>query len=211
MRRDTVVFNGDRYHRYPDSEHSHLQNYYWAHPEQGSPISLHREKWKHHNGEIPDDHVIHHKDGDHTNNDIENLECMPKSEHMSMHTEERFEDEEYLERQKEHLAEIREKATEWHQSEEGQQWHTEHYERVKEELHKRRYTHECVVCGEEYESTRESKTKFCSRSCENKDQYQRYQEERECICCGVTFETSKYADTKTCNASCAANFREGNC
>lgn len=210
MRRDTVVFNGDRYHRYPESEYKHLRDYYWAHTE-GSPTPLHREKWREHNGKIPGNHVIHHKDGDTLNNDIDNLVCMSKSEHQSMHVTERLSDPNELEQQREHLEDIREKATEWHKSEEGIEWHKEHYENVKDKLHERNYEHECIVCGDTYESTRKEKTKFCSKSCENKRQYKRSQEQRTCVCCGEVYETSKYSDSQTCDATCAANLREGNC
>lgn len=42
---------------------------------------MHRYVWQHYNGEIPEQHDVHHIDGDKTNNDISNLECLPKSEH----------------------------------------------------------------------------------------------------------------------------------
>jgi hypothetical protein len=41
---------------------------------------LHRDIWERHNGEIPKSHVITFIDGDSMNCNIENLECIPRSE-----------------------------------------------------------------------------------------------------------------------------------
>lgn len=46
--------------------------------------------WIQHNGPIPKDndgrsYEIHHRDGNHTNNDIENLQCITIQEHYEMH------------------------------------------------------------------------------------------------------------------------------
>jgi len=44
---------------------------------------LHRVIWKSINGKIPPGYDIHHIDGDRTNNHIDNLELITKSEHSS--------------------------------------------------------------------------------------------------------------------------------
>lgn len=44
-------------------------------------ISLHRYVYEKEKGAIPDGYDIHHLDEDKTNNCINNLECLPKSEH----------------------------------------------------------------------------------------------------------------------------------
>ena len=46
---------------------------------------LHRHVWEHHYGPIPDDYDIHHRDHDKTNNDIDNLECLPRDEHARLY------------------------------------------------------------------------------------------------------------------------------
>lgn len=46
---------------------------------------LHRVIWEEHYGEIPKGYVVHHKDGNKLNNDIENLELMSLKEHGNMH------------------------------------------------------------------------------------------------------------------------------
>ena len=42
---------------------------------------IHRDVWEFHNGKIPPNYDIHHKDDDRSNNRIENLELYTKSEH----------------------------------------------------------------------------------------------------------------------------------
>lgn len=42
--------------------------------------------WEQHNHRrVPDDHIIHHKDGDRTNNKIENLELTTQHDHALLH------------------------------------------------------------------------------------------------------------------------------
>lgn len=45
---------------------------------------LHRDVYEFYNGEIPEGYDIHHIDEDKTNNKIENLMCLPKSEHTRL-------------------------------------------------------------------------------------------------------------------------------
>jgi hypothetical protein len=46
---------------------------------------LHRDIWEFYNGIIPDKYDIHHIDHDKSNNNIENLELLPKSEHARLY------------------------------------------------------------------------------------------------------------------------------
>ena len=47
-------------------------------------LKLHRAVYIMHNGSIPDGYQIHHKDGNHKNNRIENLECVSTLRHGSL-------------------------------------------------------------------------------------------------------------------------------
>lgn len=50
-----------------------------------SGVKFHRYIWSEKNGPIPDGHVIHHKDNNPHNNELENLELMSHGEHSSHH------------------------------------------------------------------------------------------------------------------------------
>ncbi len=41
--------------------------------------------WEMHNGPVPKNHVVHHINGDSTDNRIENLMCVSKRDHMELH------------------------------------------------------------------------------------------------------------------------------
>ena len=51
----------------------------------GKNHHVHRLEWIKHFGAIPEDCIIHHKDEDKTNWNIDNLELLKRSEHVLMH------------------------------------------------------------------------------------------------------------------------------
>ena len=57
--------------RYTKQEDEHYRGYHGKY--------LHRAVWEFYNGKIPIGYVIHHKDGNPENNDIENLQLMSKT------------------------------------------------------------------------------------------------------------------------------------
>ena len=50
-----------------------------------SIIDEHRLVWEQHNGVIPKEMVVHHKNNDPKDNRIENLELLSRSEHSKLH------------------------------------------------------------------------------------------------------------------------------
>jgi ribonucleotide reductase alpha subunit len=50
---------------------------------------VHRMVWEFYNGEIPEGHIVHHKDKNPSNNSIENLELLSAYEHQSEHYSDR--------------------------------------------------------------------------------------------------------------------------
>lgn len=71
-----IVWNGRKYTR-------RLNGYYAR--TSGGRIYLHREVWEQANGPIPDGREVHHKNGDKTNNSLDNLEMLSESEHGTRH------------------------------------------------------------------------------------------------------------------------------
>ena len=84
---ETIVFNGRKYHRNPNSKQKHRQRYFWGRREYGNgqKITLHVAIWEYHNGPVPEGWCLHHKDKNPLNNDISNLECVSLSEHGKIH------------------------------------------------------------------------------------------------------------------------------
>lgn len=50
----------------------------------------HRFIWEELVGPIPPGYVVHHKNGDHSDNRVPNLACLPRQEHSSLHTKGRL-------------------------------------------------------------------------------------------------------------------------
>jgi hypothetical protein len=121
--------------------------------------SLHRAKWEHYRGAIPDGFDVHHKDGDGANNLLSNLELFERSAHQRMHTKERIARGELSPPGE--LA--RERAAEWHASPEGLAWHSENGKQSWEA----REWHGCVCqeCGREFNSPYPTRAKFCHLNC----------------------------------------------
>lgn len=146
MKKDRVKFGGVLFYRC-------ASGYYYSF--NGPERALHRLVWEHHNGPIPPDHHIHHRDRNPSNNDITNLECMLGSEHHRMHFREfavpGFDDE------------AQKKARVWHSSPEGREWHRQHAIRVAEGLPSVVMT--CAVCGDEFPAKQPNRARFCSKRC----------------------------------------------
>ena len=163
---ESVVFNGRRYNRYPESNNPAHRRYFAR-----SGHRLHRDVWKYHNGPIPAGMHIHHIDGNTANNDISNLACVTSKQHWDEHRAEASKRSSRPE-QLEHLERIRSQSVAWHGSPEGIAWHKEH---VKASLAKtwgkpRSYypaPYTCVWCGFDGIAKVPERKKFCSPICQN--------------------------------------------
>lgn len=195
---DEVEYNGIKFRRYPGSDNMADRRYYRPHSGhiKNGVGALHREVWKDHHGEIPEGNHIHHKDGDPTNNDIENLECVTPQEHAERHPDIGGV------QSAEHLQRMLDSAKEWHKSDEGREWHREHWKGSLGEVFENPKTKDCDQCGDEFEYY--TSARFCSNAC--KSAWRRDSgvddEERECVICGDRFTANKYSDSSTCSRSC---------
>ena len=86
MERETILYRGKEYHRYPISKRRQLCIYYWKNDKwKQSPKALHRQIYEDNYGEIPKGYIIHHKDNNPLNNAIDNLEILSRKKHQSTH------------------------------------------------------------------------------------------------------------------------------
>lgn len=203
---DRIIFEGVPFRRYPGSPHESDQRYYQS--SKGCEVYgeryLHRAIWAKHNGPIPDDFHVHHIDGDPLNNDPANLAALPASDHLSLHGETNpwLGSDEHAA----HLDSIREKAAEWHRSEEGRAWHREHGKRTWEGREPMDRT--CEHCGAAYETLDRGLSRFCSNACKSAARRASGvdNEERTCEECGGTFTVNRYRKTRFCSRSCSAHY-----
>lgn len=169
-----VFFNGHRYNRYPESSNVAHQKYFSRGAGKGF---LHRDVWEYHNGPIPEGYHVHHIDGDPANNEISNLACLSPEEHRLCHASE-LKERSLSEKNLQHLAEIREKAKDWHQSEEGLAWHKQvsgqYLVVAREKLAEKRREEaknpkmvSCIECGQMFPSP-SGRAKVCSNACHSR-------------------------------------------
>lgn len=165
---------------------------------------LHRYLYEKEYGELPDEVDVHHIDHNKSNNALENLMALGRSDHMRLHGSEMTN--ERREWARENLNENASPAAcVWHGSEEGREWHKEHYERMKDVLHERK-PFKCKYCGKQFYSNRPG---YCSNNC--KSAYRRAMgfDNITLVCpiCGETYETNKYQLAETCSRSCSNRLR----
>lgn len=196
--KDVAIFNGLKFRR--DKKTGYYLN-------AKTHKRLHVYIWEYFNGAIPTGYHVHHKDFDKSNNDIENLVLLTAKEHLSLHGNS-WDNDRYEQQIKNLNENARPKASEWHKSETGREWHKEHYEHMKAILHKQtEFT--CKNCGKTFKAQSMGQNKFCSNKC--KAAFRRKSgvdnEIRQCEYCGKEFEVNKYAKTRTCSRSCRNKIR----
>lgn len=126
---------------------------------------LHRKVWEFHNGSIPDGAHIHHKDGDRSNNDPDNLECLSIVEHLGeVHGEESGN------RARHSLPKARDAAAKWHGSSIGRDWHIRHFDEHIRPKMEQRVPALCQECGAEYRvsAAKVKQGKYCGPNCRAK-------------------------------------------
>lgn len=165
-------------------------------------VRAHVWVWKHHYGCLKKGFHIHHKDGNKSNNDIENLEMISAHDHLSLH----MNTEENKRRARELVNIIRPLTKEWHASEEGRKWHTENGIKCWEE--RKPFEIVCKQCGR-ISITKTYHQEFCSNSCKSK--WRRLNkidnEDRQCPVCNCTYSRNKYSKVKTCGKKCGKLFK----
>lgn len=179
QRQPRIVLSGVIYRLY--------RGYYRAFPKPEPPYEelYHREVWRVAYGEIPEGLVLHHIDNCSTNNSLENLQLMTKSQHSSHH------------RNKEQR-ENPDKFRALNQAGTAALLGTKK-QRIIPSV--------CACCGKEYLAAMPVEgNSFCSPACVGKYRYHSGVDlvVKKCAACGKEFHVNKYRkDAIVCSFACA--------
>jgi len=157
---------------------------------------LHREVWKAFNGEIPAGYDIHHIDLNLDNNDISNLQCLPKSVHRELHAKLRTGQPHNKVIKEIFQCEVCGKQYEAFNTSRNRFCSTACQNKYFRKVLKKK----CAWCGKEFETTN-SRTKFCSKKCAAFFAGRRLK--KICPICGKEFETQASVHSKTCSRECS--------
>lgn len=155
MQPKIIVFKGSKYRLSGNYYRRHV----WG---KGGPSNLHRAIWEDNYGEIPEDYHIHHVDGNTFNNELSNLECLPRSKHLSDHTKELIRT--GVLKPPSELARI--KSAEWHASKEGLEWHSAHGKKTWEGRSLSSVV--CEVCNLSFDTPFPTRSRYCSDDCRSR-------------------------------------------
>lgn len=151
----TQYFDGTLYRQWPSSRYFTRGGSY-----------LHLDVWVTVFGERHPECHIHHRDGNVHNNALSNLECMPKGEHLKLSWQERAaklpDDHEWF------TSEARDRAAEWHASEEGRLWHRRHAKTTRGWTKWQREERPCPFCSKLFMCLvrgNASSQIYCSEAC----------------------------------------------
>lgn len=191
MSKNYRIYFGKKFYQQKDG--------YWANM---MPIHAHRWVWINHHGAIPKGMDIHHKDGDKSNNEIENLEMLSRSDHLKRH----WEDPDLKSERRDFLDIIRPKVHEYLRSEEGRKRQSESSKKAWEK--RRKDQKSCEVCKKEYE-TYQKWSKFCSHACELKSRWKKGVDkvEQKCEFCHNLFRRNKLSTRRFCSNDCIFKYR----
>lgn len=170
-------------------------------------IRAHVWVWKHHHNLVPKGWHVHHRDGDKSNNAIENLTIMSVANHMKHHHD--HYDDSFKKKQLDHCEKIRPLTKAWHASPEGIAWHRLHA--IKSNFgNGPAFDYECQQCFKPYQSKRKSVTRFCSNACKSMWRRKNQMDDinKECPVCHKTYRSSKYARAKSCGVICGQRLRQ---
>ena len=201
---EIVVYGEVEYRRYPTSSRRSDSRYFKAFKGARDKHYLHRRIWEDANGPIPEGCHIHHKDGDASNNALDNLECLDGSEHMALHSGE----EERRVWASSHADRIRPLAAKWARTEEGRA-------ALRLRAEKQGFgkwgtvPRKCQRCGVEFQASQNGTHLYCSNKCKAAARRESGVDDvtKTCVNCGKEFVANRYARAKSCSRLCAASYR----
>ena len=202
--RETIIYRGQKYHRYPEAKTRQHRVYYWKHDKnKKAPIALHRQIWIDNFGEIPKGFVIHHKSHNPLDNSIENLEKKSFSKHAKDHMSTPERKKLSSETAKKQGTRLYEAGAVWRKTKEGIEFNRKNV--VGSLQFKEPKFFICRVCKKEFKSTIRNAV-FCSAKCSNWYSNHKggnfvYGKEIICPICGTIFIADKN-HRKYCSKRC---------
>lgn len=156
--------------------------------------SLHRQVWLDAGNVIPKGWHVHHIDGNHDNNDISNLACLPANEHSRMHVVERL------------SGELGRRLADWRSSDIGRATLQDNARKMRARTPEREFS--CGHCGGAFH-TRHPRQRFCSEACSERANAPL---SLACEICGAEFRAKRNArkQVRTCSYSCGWALRRKN-
>src|ERR1700677_1804726 len=133
---------------------------------------LHRRVWIDNFGSIPEGFEVHHKDDDWRNSDPDNLELMAGADHRRLHALQRNATQAGYASSLRGLAAGRDKAAEWHRSEQGRAWHSQTAINNVWRPDRAMLPRTCIRCNSQFEAFF-ARAMYCSNSCIQKAAYAR--------------------------------------
>ena len=158
-------------------------------------VSLHRFIWTYFNGEIPEGYDVHHRDFNHDNNDISNLELVTKDAHKKIHAAVKS----TRRPDKKSTFTCAVCGREYEAANRGNNAYCSAECKKKSHLK----TRTCEICGNEFSATIGSSQKFCSESCYH--QYRQQREIKKCPVCGKEFKIHPSRKKIYCSTKCFAS------
>lgn len=120
---------------------------------------LHRAVWTKHHGPIPEKHHVHHRNHDTSDNRLENLVCVHRSDHARNHMT--------PERRKLAAKNVVKYAVPaakaWHATQAGRAWHSEHGKKTWRR--RKLYEKHCAICKRVFKTPFPQRTKYCHLNC----------------------------------------------
>ena len=159
-------------------------------------ISIHRFVWTYFNGEIPEDYDVHHRDFNHNNNDIANLELVTKDEHKKIHAE--IKSKRKPDKKSKFTCAVC--GREYEAVSRGNNTYCSAKCKKIAERERAAETKICEVCSKEFSTSDDAR--FCSKKCLG--EYLKKQEVKTCPVCGKTFSALISQNKKHCSPECAA-------
>ncbi len=170
MKPKVIEYDGHHFHLDSLGKY-YITDYYYGHGQKTRKKKLlHRVIWEKETGiPIPKGYIVHHKDENKDNNNIDNLELKTFSQHRRDHMLKLYENEEFLENNNKHLANVNNLAKSWHKSKSGKKFH----KKIGKLSWKKRKKVKvrCIYDNKTFETYFPSRAKFCHNNCDQKYRY----------------------------------------